>query len=360
MLQLITETILDGVSPDAPCGADLSYDAAFMELERVAQGGPTDRIVGPDTPADGPDWRLVEQQSVALLNRTKDLRVAALLAKSLLRTTGFKGFRDGIIIVRELLARYWEPVHPQLDPDFDYSPIMRGNILRELCDRTNVLNPLRTTPLVSLAGIGSFSLRDIGLATGEIAPTNGTAAPEMATIDAAFGHCPVEQLTDTYQAVTDTIDGVKAIESFMSEKVGVLQTVSLDDLSAVLRQIQDVLRSRLAELRGETNGGNGIDMASATGSNLEPMMNAPGAAEGTAVARPAFRPGEISTRNDVMRAIEAVCGYYERHEPSSPVPILLRRAQRLVPMNFIDIMRNLAPSAMSDIQNITGPEESEN
>jgi type VI secretion system protein ImpA len=346
MLQLITESILDGVSPDAPCGDDLSYDPAFMELERLAQGGPTDRIVGPDVPADGPVWRVVEQQSVALLNRTKDLRVATLLAKSLLRTTGFKGFRDGIIIVRELLGRYWEPVHPQLDPDFDYSPIMRGNILRELCDRTTVINPLRTTPLVSLAGVGSFSLRDIGLATGEIAPTNGTAAPEMANVEAAFGHCPVDQLSDTYQTVTDTIDGVSAIESFMAEKVGVLQTVSLDDLSAVLRQIQHVLHARLAERRGEANGGNGIDMAAATGSDLEPMMNAAGSAS--------------AADSQTVAAIEAVCGYYERHEPSSPVPILLRRAQRLVPMNFIDIMRNIAPSAMSDIQNITGPEESEN
>jgi type VI secretion system protein ImpA len=205
------------------------------------------------------------------------------------------------------------------------------------------------------------------LATGEIAPTNGAAPPEMTNIDAAFGHCPVEQLDETAAAVRDTIENVVAIQTFMAEKVGAVQTISLEDLSGVLRQIQHVLEGRLAE-RGASSaangGGNGIDMAAATGTELEPMMNAPASgganAPGSAAGRQPFRPGEIGSRNEVIRALDAVCGYYERYEPSSPVPILLRRAQRLVSMNFVDIMRNLAPSAMSDIEKITGPEDSEN
>jgi type VI secretion system protein ImpA len=346
-----------------------------MELERLAQGGPQDRIVGPDVPAEGPDWRVVEQQALALLTRTKDLRVAVLLAKSLLRTGGFKGFRDGLVVVRELLTRYWDSLHPQLDPEFDFSPIMRGNILRDLCDRVSVLTPVRTTPLVSLAGLGSFSLRDIGLATGELAPTNGAAPPEMTNIDAAFGHCPVEQIEETADAIREAIDSVVVIETFMAEKVGAVQTISLEDLAGVLRQIQHILQGRLAERRPDTdassvadsalNGGNGVDMA--TGSSREPMSYASGSGGASASAqssqgsgRQPLRVGEISSRNEVVRALDAVCGYYERHEPSSPVPILLRRAQRLVSMNFVDIMRDLAPSAMSDIEKIRGPEDSEN
>lgn len=378
MPQVNTDRLLEGVAPDAPCGDDLSYDPAFMELERLAQGGPQERIVGPDVPAEGPDWRVVEQQSIALLTRTKDLRVAVLLAKSLLRTGGFKGFRDGIFIVRELLTRYWDSLHPQLDPEFDFSPIMRGNILRDLCDRASVLTPVRTTPIVSLAGLGSFSLRDIGLATGEITPTNGAPPPEMSNIDAAFGHCPAEQLEETSAAVRDAVESVVVIETFMAEKVGAVQTISLEDLAGVLRQIQHILQGRLVE-RGRdlnagsvsdtaSNGGNGLDIdMGATGSDREPMTNTPGSGGASASAQSAqgagrqpFRVGEIGSRNEVIRALDAVCGYYERHEPSSPVPILLRRAQRLVPMNFVDIMRDLAPSAMSDIEKIRGPEDSEN
>ena len=32
--------LLAAVSPDSPCGDDLEYDAAFLELERIAQGQP--------------------------------------------------------------------------------------------------------------------------------------------------------------------------------------------------------------------------------------------------------------------------------------------------------------------------------
>src|SRR5262245_50699207 len=141
MPQLNTETLLAEITSDAPSGADLSYDGAFMELERVAQGGPQDRIVGPDVVSDGPDWRAVQQQASGLFARTKDLRVAVLLAKALLRTSGFTGFYDGTLILRELLTRYWDSVHPQLLAEDDWSPIMRVNALRDLCDRVSVLNP---------------------------------------------------------------------------------------------------------------------------------------------------------------------------------------------------------------------------
>jgi type VI secretion system protein ImpA len=221
---------------------------------------------------------------------------------------------------------------------------------------------------VSLAGLGSFSLRDIGLATGELAPTNGVEPPEMSNIDAAFGHCPVEQLDETAAAVGDTLSSVVTIESFMAEKVGAVQTISLEELAGVLRQILQVLQARLADRTAHAaagsglNGGNGVDMA-ATGASFEPnhgTMQAGSPSGAGAGGQKPMRIGEISSRNEVIRALDAVCGYYERYEPSSPVPILLRRAQRLVPMNFVDIMRNLAPSAMSDIEKITGPEDSEN
>src|SRR5262245_49169342 len=127
MPQLNTETLLEGVTPDEPSGSDLSYDPAYMELERISQGAPQDRIVGPDGPAEGPDWRVVQKQALALLVRTKDLRVATLLAKALVHTGGFAGFREGTSLLRELLTRYWDTLHPQMLEEDDFSPIMRGN-----------------------------------------------------------------------------------------------------------------------------------------------------------------------------------------------------------------------------------------
>ena len=55
-----------------------------------------------------------------------------------------------------------------------------------------------------------------------------------------------------------------------------------------------------------------------------------------------------------MRRLDELCDYYTRTEPSSPVPLLLRRAQRLVGMDFMDLLKDLAPGGISELRTISG------
>jgi type VI secretion system protein ImpA len=57
--------------------------------------------------------------------------------------------------------------------------------------------------------------------------------------------------------------------------------------------------------------------------------------------------------------LDDICIYYSKHEPSSPVPLLLRRAHRLVGADFLDLLKDLAPSGLSEIQVISGSESEE-
>jgi type VI secretion system protein ImpA len=68
----------------------------------------------------------------------------------------------------------------------------------------------------------------------------------------------------------------------------------------------------------------------------------------------AFASGPIRSRDDASRALDAVCAYLERSEPSNPAPLLIRRAQRLMTMGFLDIMRELAPDALPAVEHIAG------
>ena len=52
--------------------------------------------------------------------------------------------------------------------------------------------------------------------------------------------------------------------------------------------------------------------------------------------------GPISTREDALYLLELVSTYFRSNEPSSPVPMLIDRAQRLARMEFLDILRDLA------------------
>ena len=64
--------------------------------------------------------------------------------------------------------------------------------------------------------------------------------------------------------------------------------------------------------------------------------------------------GQIRSTQDVKLMLEKICSYYDQHEPSSPVPLLLRRAQRLVAKTFMDIVKDIAPEAIGQIKNISG------
>jgi type VI secretion system protein ImpA len=62
----------------------------------------------------------------------------------------------------------------------------------------------------------------------------------------------------------------------------------------------------------------------------------------------------VRSRDDVIRALDGICAYYAAHEPSSPVPMLLERCKRLVPLSFIDIVKDLMPDGLPTIENIAG------
>jgi len=64
--------------------------------------------------------------------------------------------------------------------------------------------------------------------------------------------------------------------------------------------------------------------------------------------------GQLQSREDVMRMLDKICEYYARVEPSSPVPVLLQRAKKLVPMSFMEIMQDLIPDGVSQAEMYRG------
>ena len=62
----------------------------------------------------------------------------------------------------------------------------------------------------------------------------------------------------------------------------------------------------------------------------------------------------MHTRADAARLLGTVAQWLEEHEPGHPAPLLIRRAQRLMTMSFLDIIRDLAPDATAQVETITG------
>lgn len=332
-----TDSLLEPVSPDSPCGPDLEY-SGVIELERLAQGKPERQIGDALLPPEEPDWAAVGRMAADLASQTKDLRVLAKLTQALIRTEGYGGLRDGLALIRGTVERYWDCLYPPIDPD-DGDPTLRVNTLLGLCDSDLTLKPLRDAPLVRSRSLGRFSLRDLAIAAGNLPPPTDREPPTTAAIDAAFREVDIEALQGIAAAVRSASEDLRATEAFFLEQVGARAAIGLDPLASVLREADKALTQQIAR-RGGGPGAEG-DLAATAGGDEEV---AGGAASGL-----------VRSREDVVRLLDRICEYYRSREPSSPVPLLLERAKRLAYMDFLSIVQDLAPGGLAEVNTIRGP-----
>ena len=344
MSVLDIEQLLSEIAAAAPCGEDLEYDPAFAEMEKLAQEMPERQYGDTIIPAEPPDWRGVQKAALTLMERTRDLRVAVCLTRALLQVESLTGFAEGLKLVDGLIERFWENVHPQLDPDDDNDPTLRVNIIVALCDPETTLRDLRDAPLVSSRTLGRFSLRDVQVATGVLTPVAGSdeELPTQSRIDAAFQDADLEALQATVGAVADAFSRAERIEALLTDQVGVTQAPDMSDLTGVLKEIRLVLTEQL-QRRG----------VSSTGETAEQTEAGEGAATGAAAGQ-RLVVGDIASREDVIRMLDKICDYFSRYEPSSPVPFLLKRAKNLVTKDFMEIMLDLAPGGTEQANLIFG------
>jgi type VI secretion system protein ImpA len=289
--------------------------------------------------AQPPDWREVRSQAIELFGRTKDLRVVLALVRALLYQDGMVGLAAGLELLKGLLERFWDGVHPRLDPEDANDPTMRVNIIASLGDPDTMLRAVREAPLVS-SRLGRFSQRQIEIANGQAPPAPDEPPPERAAIDAAFLDCDLEALQATAAAVAQAIGTAAQIESILTEKVGVARAADLSALPGALKAPQAILAEQLAR-RGVVDASAPASGAAAAAGGAQPLT------------------GEITSREDVIRVLDKACDYFSRYEPSSPVPLLLRRAKRLVSKNFMEIIRDLTPDGVPQARTITGIESEE-
>jgi type VI secretion system protein ImpA len=83
-------------------------------------------------------------------------------------------------------------------------------------------------------------------------------------------------------------------------------------------------------------------LALRTGDGTEAAAAGAAGGEGGAMA-----VGAIKSRQDAIRALEAVAEFFRRNEPSSPIPLIVDRAKRLVSKDFLEVLGDIAPDAVS-------------
>lgn len=327
------QTLLTPIESPSPCGEDLSYESSFSALESAARGKPEQQFGDTLIPSEPPDWRDVEKRALALFDLTKDLRVSGLLCRAWTHLRGLEGATDGLELTAAMLEQFWENVHPQLE---DGDHFMRMNALAFLDDATGFLSQLRSTDFIK-SPMGSVMLRDAeAMSRGQSLSPGCALTVEQIRFGVAQAS---EQRDPLLLCVQRSAASVAKITALCAEHLPVSQRPAVANIDSLLSATQELTR--------------GHDAANLGQDQEHPSEGQPKTSEG---ASPGGRIGRLQSRNDAVNQLLEVAEFLERTEPTNPAPLLIRRAIRLMQMGFIDIMRELSPESIGQIENITGPQ----
>jgi len=350
-LNIDLDTLVAPFDGDNPCGEDLEYDPDFVELETLAKSKDEQQVGDSVIAGEAVDFNDVGKRALELLGRSKDIRIAVILAEAVLHTEGFDAFGTVMEYLDRVLDQYWDNVHPMLDADDDDDPTMRVNAVRGLGGANTMLRAVRWAPLTLSRGMGRFGLRHVQVAEGENPPSSDMdQMPTTALINGAFADTDPEKMAAIRAGLTKARDSLKKIGKTLDARIGT-DSPDLSALDKLLFKAQSAVNKALG----------GDAPAAAEGDSADTDAPSGGGGGGGGGGRPTGGGGpmgSIASNDDVVRAIDRICEYYARYEPSSPVPLLMQRARRLVAADFMTIMRDMAAGGVEQVSTISGVADS--
>lgn len=323
------EEFLREVSAEPPCGPDLTYDADFLALENAARGKAEQQFGDTVIAAEPPDWRAVEKHAASLLGRSKDIRVAILLCRAWVNLKGVPGLAAGVGLVLGLLDRYWDTVHP-MPEDGDY--FMRMNAVSSLSEVTGLLRELRQVDFLR-SSAGVVTVREAeSLVKGTMVEGGHKMSLDQLRLAVGDAH---RQDNPAVLALVSAAESLERIVELCVGKLPGAQRPEMQGLQALLGALEELMPSQ-----GATLIDNATDAAQLPDADHQ--------------AKPVATPGVLCNRDEAIAQLLAIAAFVEKTEPTNPAPLLIRRAARLMRMGFMDILRELSPGSLSQIENIIG------
>lgn len=359
---------LSPLATAVPAGESLRNDPRFHDIERlmaprfdVARDDRNNPVSQVEVQVD---WSAVLRAAADLSKDGRDLRLLVIVTRALVNTSAFRGLADGLSLIAATFATYWDAMHPELRPDAPprEAALRRINALLQLQGADDgALGDLRRQVFFTPRGLAAITGRDLergtldgrtvvneaasGLSETEKAALAGAQDQLITRVRAGLA-AAADQSGPDLAALRDDARAARAAlaatEAALKDRLGGTE-VGLPDLARFLDRVVATL-----------------DRATAAGSATAGSTPAPTAASDGAAA--AFStttgvigfPDRLSSRNDVVTCLDLIIAFYDRTEPSSPIPHLARRIRRMVPMDFLELMEDLAPSGLKEFRLLAG------
>jgi type VI secretion system protein ImpA len=298
------------------------------------------------------EWRtLLELSEQVLVCESKDLEIACWLVDALVRAQGFSGFRDGLLLLNQLLTTYWNELvpHTEADPIADcLKPLTQLNGEVDGSDGT-LIQPIRMIALTAGGPPGPFAayhhqqalaLAQVGdKATRERRIAAGTPTVEL--FEQALRSSPRDFLRRLHEDLTGSQTAFEALQTLLLERCAKAMPPT-SRIRSLLDSIADIVRPHTAGLVAAKPPGAGLGAPTDVKLNgIHPPQNTT-----PPESPPAIHPvGVIMNRNEALDALRKVSAYFRTAEPHSPVAFVLEDLIRRANMSFPELLAELLPDA---------------
>lgn len=320
---LIFPELLEPISEAHPCGSDLEYDPEFVLLQ--SKVAPKQDVQYGDfvSPPEAINWTEVERDCRRLLLRMRDIRILILLVRCRARLDQAMGLRDGLSILSRLLETWPEAIYPQVVVDGEPDPAVRANALAALADPQGLMQDVRDL-VISTNGVLRLRVRDVERSLS-IPHAADALAPESVQHQ-------LHELRKQNNAVLSALDEAQTFASSIDSWARRHLPDDYPDLGTLLRLLDTVTGA--------------APPAAPTVITLPASERSPAGSQGfmgTTIEGPVVTPLDsnspepVMDRNTALASIQAARIWFEAHEPSSPVALLLKQAERLTGKRFDEV-----------------------
>jgi type VI secretion system protein ImpA len=363
MADIDIEKFLQSIPGENPSGVDLRY-ILYDELEEARRREDPAVVAKLDYGRDAKatDYnKVVKVAEDALINKSKDLQIAAWLTESWLYRYQISGLVSGLQLLKNLLDRFWDSVYPEIeDGDAD----LRVRPLNWLGSSFDPSFALRSVPLVEKRKFSWFAYQEaktFGYESEANADAKRRAAreeaikenkPTLEEFDRDFNDTPkpfYKKLDGDCKAALEAIQGLDDLcnSKFSDDppSFGPLRTA----LTEVSRDVQVLLKKKLEKDPDPIEISAEVAEESAEGTEQDSTAAADGAGKVIDLAQ--FAGGEIKSSDQAVLHALAAAQFLRRKIPASPVPYLLLRALRWGEVRAAgDIIATELPAPSSDVR----------
>ncbi|MCL2161175.1 MAG: type VI secretion system protein TssA [Betaproteobacteria bacterium] len=316
----------------ASVGENLEYADTFSEFMTLSTPREERQVGEHIVPAQPPNWTEVLKTGCALLERSRDLRILAKVCQAALHKHGLQGLAQGLGLVARWIENDWDHLYPQIEEDGIVDPLYRSNAVSEISELVHALR--QTTLLETPVGTVTLFAAEQAL-EGKQDEGSPVASPaQLSRILVA----EKDRNQGRLAAISSIVSSLASIDSAFKERFKSEYWPDIDLLTKVVTRLNRFIVAQLQEQEAESS-----DLAPQADGDVPSPPRASGPL-----------PSALNTRADACKALALAREYFERHEPSHPAPLLIRRVERIGGSDFLAIIQELMPSATDQVRQLAG------